>query len=921
MGNCVKKKTATITLSRTYRLQAPMQTLAEERDETLTFRVDIFRWKIRGFPPVLPTQDTYFLKAWWTALDFETTEAKGADIAWDAHWQFAFQAGPQELKGNSITVMLFSTRKQKPMSKLTVKLWDIATGPSLQNFAMQDDKGKVLGRISFKALMRQETELVLTPSSVSLAFSPEKKGGKYVLVVRAVTEDGETEVRLPSSDALFWDPDADPTSLYPLLTFPATIETLRNASLQLRIFKCKKTNAEQQVAECWLTFSKMFKQEKYTVIKRDGPGYRSFNSKKESEVDLDTLVDVMKTYTVTRAFHEKLWFYGKEIGTIQGFMTLMNIPLISQLITGVNTENGFMAQSSNFVENSTKTPKPNQRTTVPQEILKIMALTEDLTSFTAGEKREGGMLSSKGNEIREHINQVKELIALLRESKKHSMISFIYENKTDLILSQATLLDLGDLLLSYADVTAYAVRPFYYEALVHLARRGELDLGSLAITEDNEKQRGKRIPVGMRYRSFLRNLLNCALGKLKIKGVDKRSQQFTEFVCAICYFRIPEFRKTLLQCLKEKSYESTGEWHEISFGSQGDIEDDDPVLETHILPMFDWTHLFYRLLPTNPEEDKDLQKALLDPAWKNRVAKRGVAYFRLISELTLHIKKLFPEKHIPWLEIPGYGVVIKTFLLEMKLRKLTEYPLILEQCSCHLLNNPELISVFIKVLFGKANVYRVELVTAAFELCDRWFTHFYEESTSLPTSFDEAFFLQGLQLAISCDIGFNIGKAIWFLYRNYQMMQLRTRQEVVLHTLLAQSSALTYALHWSRSVRLTYWNLLFFRLISLKFVRIASFEQVDEDIYTRAAGIVSLVHTTEGGDIEEDLKPYIPYSKADLMETKAKYEEWLPQIQADLIAASGKKGAFCGLNHFPFPEMTIENALVDKSESRMEEEW
>ena len=53
MGNCVKKRANTITLNNTYRLQAPLQTLAEERDETLNFRVDIFRWKIRGFPKVI----------------------------------------------------------------------------------------------------------------------------------------------------------------------------------------------------------------------------------------------------------------------------------------------------------------------------------------------------------------------------------------------------------------------------------------------------------------------------------------------------------------------------------------------------------------------------------------------------------------------------------------------------------------------------------------------------------------------------------------------------------------------------------------------------------------------------------------------------------------------------------------------------
>ena len=52
MGNCVKRNRETLLLNQTIRLHAPLQTLAEEPDEHFNFRVDIFRWKIRGFPKV-----------------------------------------------------------------------------------------------------------------------------------------------------------------------------------------------------------------------------------------------------------------------------------------------------------------------------------------------------------------------------------------------------------------------------------------------------------------------------------------------------------------------------------------------------------------------------------------------------------------------------------------------------------------------------------------------------------------------------------------------------------------------------------------------------------------------------------------------------------------------------------------------------
>lgn len=814
--------------------------------------------------------------------------------------------------------MLFSTSRRSQVSKLSIKLWDITTGPSQQNFAMEDQRKKVLGRVSFKALMRQETLLMLRPSNVTFSLSPDRKG-KFSLVIKSVTEESEKVIKLPTTETGTWElTDEEFSGTTNSLAFPATIETLRNASLQFRLLKIKKSGLETQVAECWLTFSKMFKQEKYTVIKRDGPGYRSFNSKKGSELDLDSLTEMMKTYSVTRPFKEKLWELGKEVGLITGFMTMQNVPLVSQLISGVNTENGFMAQSSNFLENSAVTPKANQRPSIPQELSKLIALTEALTAyFSTGEKREGNLLSSKGSEIRDHINKVKETITILRESTKRSMISFVYDNKSDLILSQNAFMDLGEHLLNYADLTAYAVRPFYYEALVHVVRRGELDLGSLAITEESEKQRNKKIPVGVRYRSFLRNLLVAALGKLKIKGVDKRSQQFTELICAVSYFRIPEFRQVLLRCLKEKTID-TREARDLPW----DVESEDNIsIETHILPMFDWTNLFYQFLPTNSDEDKELKSALLDPSWKKRVSKRGIAYFRLISEWANHVKILFNEKHIPWQEIPGYGVIIRSFIMEMKGRKLQEYPNTMTQCSLFLLNNPNLLSLFVRLIFAKTNVYDVEKVSVCLELLSSWFTYIYEEDQALPLSFEESYFMQGIRIALGSDIGFNVAKAVWFLYENFQLLPPQTRRELILDLLLRPSDALNFALHWSQSVRITYWNFLFFRLISLKSVPFETNTSLEDALFDRAVELAGQVIRIEADELDPAQRAYLPYSKSELRVTREQYEKWVSQVQSDIALAGDRPGLYKGLGAFPFPEMTVENALVDKSENRMQEEW
>lgn len=54
MGNCVKRKD-TVILSNTIRLQVPMQTINDEREELLNFRVSVSHWKLRGLPSVWST--------------------------------------------------------------------------------------------------------------------------------------------------------------------------------------------------------------------------------------------------------------------------------------------------------------------------------------------------------------------------------------------------------------------------------------------------------------------------------------------------------------------------------------------------------------------------------------------------------------------------------------------------------------------------------------------------------------------------------------------------------------------------------------------------------------------------------------------------------------------------------------------------
>lgn len=907
MGNCVKRK-ETVIMSNTVRLQVPLHTMTDDKEDAVTFRVDISHWKLRGLQV-----DTYFLKAWWASIEFETTEELGENLDWDCTWEFAYQTTLATLRDSNITIMLFSIHKTTPLSTIYIKQWDIATGPSLQNFALLDKKGKLLGRVSFNAHVRQETMLTIKPVQVNVSLNPDRKG-RFSLGIKCVTEDSEETLALPVSQTRQWTfSEQAEGETQPILEFPATIETLRNASLQAKLWRHKKSEEQVLAAECWLSFSHIFKQEKYTVIKREAPGYKSFSAHRESEISVEGLSGKVTTYNVTRNYSERMTLSGQEVGELSGTLVLMNIPMISQLVSGVNTENGFMAQSSNYLENSVKTPKGNPKVTLPLEIQQIAAITEELGGiYSSGDQREASLFSSRTSDVRDQITRLKELCTLLRSTRKQSMISFIYESKGDLIQAQIILLDTGEHLLRFADVTPYAVRPFYYEALIHVLRRGELDLGSLSLTEEDQKLVSKKLPGALRYRSFLRSVLTAALTKMKVKGIDKKTQQFTEFTCAVSYFRVPEYRRAFLTIIQEKEIGVVPEW--TNSQEIGDIQ-------THIFPMFDWQQLCYQFLPVAPEEDTKLRCVLEEVVWRRKVAKRGVVFFRLLAEWAAHVRRLFLDRNIPWGEIPGYTVLVRTFLWEMKTKNLHDYPAVLSLCSCSLLNNPALFSPLLHTLFPKTNLHSLDSISDGLELLNNWLFHLYETHGSLPITFDEAYFIEGLKLCLACDVGANVAKCIWVIYRNYQILPARTKEELVLKLLLGPFSSL-WSHHWFRNVRQLYWSLIFYRCISFKFLPLdQSYTPLDEQIYSTAVDLANRYQSIHPEDLAYELEVYQPYSRAELLRVRDGYDKWLERVHIDLSGALGRTGRFGGLGVFPYPEITVEHVLMDRSENAIQEEW
>ena len=195
------------------------------------------------------------------------------------------------------------------------------------------------------------------------------------------------------------------------------------------------------------------------------------------------------------------------------------------------------------------------------------------------------------------------------------MVSFIYQSEEDLLTSQEAMIDLAFHLLDYSDEAPTNQKPIYYECLSLIMDRGEFSLSYMGFDQakaelflqkagrtafKNEtaktlKSIDKKIKVCLNYQNFLYRTLEKVLHKLNQKKLEDKEREFVESFCAIAYFKIPEFRKKLLDNLIEanKGIE-IDEWRGTEWQLDSEIINSNRNQE--LLSLFDWDKDFYRML-------------------------------------------------------------------------------------------------------------------------------------------------------------------------------------------------------------------------------------------------------------------------------------------------------------------------------------
>ena len=108
------------------------------------------------------------------------------------------------------------------------------------------------------------------------------------------------------------------------------------------------------------------------------------------------------------------------------------------------------------------------------------------------------------------------------------------------------------------------------------------------------KNFNQKMRVCVSYQSFLYNTLKKVLNKLNQKGVNSVERVFVGNFCALAYFRIPEFRSSLLDCLSKNLDIQITEWrgaeYNLTFDESFEHEDQK---NKQLVSLFDWENEFY----------------------------------------------------------------------------------------------------------------------------------------------------------------------------------------------------------------------------------------------------------------------------------------------------------------------------------------
>ena len=117
-------------------------------------------------------------------------------------------------------------------------------------------------------------------------------------------------------------------------------------------------------------------------------------------------------------------------------------------------------------------------------------------------------------------------------------------------------------------------------------------------------------------------------------------------------------------------------------------------------------------------------------------------------------------------------MIVKSLLIEFKSRPITDFPDALIDASLILIQNTELLTVFVNIIFARTNIYDSVGMCTTMGIVTRWFNHIENEGLLFPSNFDFTFFLKGIEIALDQDHSVTVPRTLHLLYRTLHYLPI-----------------------------------------------------------------------------------------------------------------------------------------------------
>lgn len=881
MGNCAK-----VTKSNK-NLPVTAKSFEGQPSVNLKFYVRLSKVKIRNlaFGSNKSHKISVFFALPCGSIRLPETEKSEEIYRWQSVHDFIYEASLLEINSHRLGISVHSNSKLICSTEL--KINSIIDGPVHQNISLVNNS-LIVGRISFDLEFIEETQLMIEALSLNFELE-EDKFGLFSANIKFAGESYMESKHCEISETPVWDLEEKQVNL----SFCVTMNKIRDAALQLRLYKHHRTKFEL-IAECWISFTKIFAQDLGAIYRKES--FLELRSLLTQQIDFEKVMRSMNAEHF-KNISEEVWLCGRKVGKVEGLIKISGMPTFVQLISGVNTENGITMQTYNVLETN------KSRKNLPKEMMLIQKLMNKLKKSVKMKADKAGAAYER--EVFKYKKEIiDQLCEVLLKSAKDSIMLYTFESSKALIKSQKILIDLSNYLVEYAPMVTYDIKPYYFQAIILVISRGELDIGHLVLKKQENNNLEQKLEVAQSYYKLLYEVLKLSFSRMVFKGLDKDSQDYIDKTLAICWFRVPQFRESVIEILKKKSYYTIDEWKNNDTGY-------DEVTHNISNPL-DWSP-FHEMLPKDFNDDS-FNAALMQQEWRYRLEKRGISFFTFFEQWIRHVYKQSVSQQLVWSCIPGYKVLLKVFFIEMKERATIEYPEALLNCACKLIYDPRTINVMVRILFSKTNIYDFHSVQEMFKVLNQIFTAYFTFKQVLPSNFDINFFTKGLKICLNDENALNVAKCLWFIYYQYHLLQMNMRKELVLE-LLIKSKYKKFFFHWSKDVRNMFHHFLCYRVLSLEYLNFEKNEEnkeVDQIIHEKVEKNLS---NMKAEDLRSLQAPYFGLALSEFAKVKMEYEDWakkLPTQSNKLYLVS---------DTFPYPTINPKLNFIDLAERRLEEQW